>query len=160
MALCLRRGPYAGLYGVAVHNRSYDVACDWIRGNTPVDAVFLVTPNDEEFRVLAQRSIIVNFKAVPQLSGELIEWRRRMENVLELSDLRTLPRPHANTVRAIRDRFDALPADRLAATARRYGARYIFNDHRFDASWEPLRIDMNGNDEWFLYDLQHGSEGH
>ena len=85
------RGPYLGLYRWADTEPSYSLACDWIREHTPIDAVFVVAPSEQEFRLRAQRAIVVNFKCVPQLSGELEEWRDRLQAVLDLPDLRTLP---------------------------------------------------------------------
>jgi hypothetical protein len=157
---CVIYGPYLGEFQWSGSSQEYEDACAWVQANTPVDAVFLVPPSDERFRLLAQRAIVVNFKSVPQLSGELVEWRRRMETTLDLSDIRMLPRPFGKTQVAMSDRYSALPASRLAEIARRYGARYIFTPTRLDASLDANRVEMNGNAEWFLYDLQHGSEEH
>ena len=89
-----------------------------------------------------------------QLSGELGEWRDRLQNVLDLRDLRTLPTPFAATLRAIRDRYAQLPPEHLEGVARQYGARYIVAARRFSGpQWERRRIDIDGNDDWFLYDL-------
>ena len=97
----------------------------WARENTPKDAGFLVPPDEQSFRLHARRAIVVNFKNVPQLSAELPEWRDRLQNVLDLPDLMSLPKGMGATLSAIRDRYAALPPSHLAQTARRYRATYV-----------------------------------
>ena len=94
----------AGLEG---DDAGYRELAAWVRDNTPVDAIFLVPPDEESFRVHARRAIVVNFKGVPQLGGELPEWRDRLEKVLDLDKpgLLALPRPMGRTLRAIRARY-------------------------------------------------------
>jgi hypothetical protein len=127
--------------------------CEWARRHTPADAVFLVPPDEQSFRLHARRAIVVNFKNVPQLSGELIEWRARLQAVLDEEDLNALPRPFHRTLGAIRDRYAAQPASRLTDVARRYGARYIVSLRRLDAPGlgRPVFSDRSG--VYFLYDL-------
>jgi hypothetical protein len=103
----------------------YLALCAWARNNTPDDAIFLVPPDEQSFRLHARRAIIVNFKGVPQLSGELPEWRNRLQHLLDLSDLTQLPRPFHLTLAGLRQRYDQLHPQHLSATARHYGARYI-----------------------------------
>jgi hypothetical protein len=153
LALCVWRGPYLGLFRIPFDESRYELACDWVRQNTPIDAVFVVPPHEQEFRLRAQRAIVVNFKGVPQLSGELPEWRNRLENVMDLTDLRDLPGPFPQTLRALRDRYAKLPPEHLEKVARQYGARYIVAARQFPPQWEPRRIDINANQSWFLYDL-------
>ena len=102
----------------------YLAMCTWVRQNTPTDATFLVPPNEQLFRFHARRAIVVNFKGVPQLSSELGEWRRRLEDVLDipLTQLtRRFDQAHADIAR----RYDSLPAEHLGNVAREYGVRYI-----------------------------------
>lgn len=132
--------------------------CRWARDNTPIDAVFLVPPDDEAFRLHAQRAIVVNFKSVPQLSGELIEWRRRLRRVLGEHDLLTLPRPLHRTFEAIRERYESLPAEHLVSVAREYGARYVVVGHRLPQAYERQRVypDSDAKGEYYVYDLAAG----
>lgn len=106
---------------------NYQAMCEWIRdaNNTPVDAIFLVPPNEEPFRFEARRAIVVNFKGVPPLRSELPEWRDRLKAVLQMDDLRSLPRGMAAASDAIQRRYESLPASHLASVARDYEARYV-----------------------------------
>jgi hypothetical protein len=152
MCACAERGPYLGMFRLVHDDPPYDAVCDWARQNTPADAVFLVPPQEEDFRLRARRAIVINFKGVPQLSGEFPEWRDRLRDVLDLPDLRVLPTPFASTLAAIRDRYEALPPAHLEAVSRKYGARYVLVGHRI-SEWEARRVDVGANPEYFLYDL-------
>jgi hypothetical protein len=141
----------AGLQG---DDADYVALADWARDNTPKDAVFLVPPDEESFRVRARRAIVVNYKGVPQLSGELPEWRDRLEDVLDLdtAGLLALPRPMGRTLQAIRARYDALPPEHHVAVARRWGARYLIVTHRMDLPGARL-VSPDSNGHYYLYDL-------
>lgn len=150
--LGILRGPYFGFYRVPQDDAKYLAACDWIRVNTPSDAIFLVPPSEQSFRLRAQRAIIVNFKGVPQLRVELTQWRDRMSDVLALRDLRALPRGFNFALQAINERYESLPPEALFTAARKYGARYVLVGHPL-ASAEGFRVSMT-SDAYFLYDLQ------
>ena len=149
IALCAWRGPYAGLFRIPADDPSYLRACDWIRANTDEDALFIVPPDEQAFRLRAQRAIVVNFKAVPQLSAELKEWRRRMEDVLA-TDVTALPQPFPATLEAMRQRYDSLDPQHLIDVAHQYGARYVLSRVRWPQH-DTLRIDLDDTG-WFLYD--------
>jgi hypothetical protein len=141
------RGHAIAMSSIPEDDPAYLELCDWVRLNTPVDAVFLMPPQEQAFRLRAQRAIVVNFKHVPQLSRQFPAWRDRMEDVLDLPDLRQLPTPFPNTFPALRDRYEAQSPQRLSEVARKYGARYIVSGHRIDG------LDLVfSKGEWFLYD--------
>lgn len=54
----------------------------WARSDTPVDALFIVPPGFQEFRIYARRSVYVDFKTVtPGNSTLVMLWRQRLEQV-------------------------------------------------------------------------------
>jgi hypothetical protein len=105
----------------------YLAMCQWARdpNHTPTDAVFVVPPSEEAFRLQAQRAIVVNFKGLPPFSEQLPEWRDRLEDVLAVNDLRELPRGMSAAGEAMRSRYESLPTGHLVQVARRYGARFV-----------------------------------
>jgi hypothetical protein len=151
IAVCLFRGPFFGAFSMPKDDPDYLAICDWSRGHTPVDAVFLVPPGESSFRLRARRAIVVNYKAVPQLSGELREWDRRMQLVLALDDLRALPRGYVSTLRAIDARYASLSADQLVTAARAFGAQFLVVPRALDM---PGLLFTSPNARYFLYDLR------
>jgi hypothetical protein len=120
--------------------------------NTPLDATFLVSPSDEMFRLHAKRAIVVNFKAVPQLSGELAVWHKRLCDVLDLPTLTELPRPFNATTQEMERRYNALPEAHLEEVAELYGARYIVTRRRLSPDWDARAV--FGSGEFVLYDRE------
>jgi hypothetical protein len=94
-----------------------------------VDAVFLVPPDEESFRLVGERAIVINFKGVPQFDGELVEWRNRLQRVLDLPTLTGLPHRFDYALGAIGKRYAGLPDEYLVGVAREYGARYLVLPH-------------------------------
>jgi hypothetical protein len=139
--------------GLRGDDTGYLELCDWASKHIPTDAVLLVPPDEQSMRLHGRRAIVVNFKNVPQLSGELGEWRDRLQNVLEIDDLRRLPRPFHKTLDAIRARYAELPAEHLVQAARRYGARYVLSVHRFDTNELGAPVFSDSGGRYFLYDL-------
>ena len=52
--------------------------CSWISSNTPEDAVFIVPPQLEGFRIAARRAIVVDWKCFSMRARDAREWLRRM----------------------------------------------------------------------------------
>jgi hypothetical protein len=152
-AVCVVRGAFFGAFVMPADDPEYLAVCDWARDNTPVDAVILVPPGESSMRLRGQRAIVVNFKAVPQLSGELPEWRDRLQTVLSIDHLSALPRGYRQTLRAIDERYATLAADQLRSAARAYGARYIVAPRRLDPPGDLRPVLSSPNQRYFVYDL-------
>lgn len=56
----------------------------WIKENTRVNAQFLAPPNDYSFNCEAQRSTVVNYKAIVHETNYLIAWKNAMEKYYEM----------------------------------------------------------------------------
>ena len=128
----------------------YKGLCNYTRTHTPADAIFLVPPEEQEFRLLARRAIVINFKGVAQLSSELGEWRDRLCRVLDIPSLSVLPHHFDQVFDAMAKRYEELPPDHLRKVAGEYHARYIVTTHPFPA---PAVADFESG-RFHLYDLQ------
>lgn len=60
---------------------------DWVRAQTPKDAVFLTPPTFTPFRLHAKRAIVVDWKTHPVTGKLLQEWFTRLEAVSGLPDI-------------------------------------------------------------------------
>ncbi len=127
--------------------------CDWARTNTPKDAVFLVPPAETAFRLEAQRSIVVNYKHVPQLSAELLEWLRRLKDVLGVDEVNTFPRDYVKTMNALNARYESRSPDDLMAVAKRWNARFVVVDHSWGESSNSMLAYGDAMTGYFVYDL-------
>ncbi len=52
---------------------------EWIKYNTPINALFLAPPNDYSFNCEAQRSTLANYKAIVHETNYLLSWKQSME---------------------------------------------------------------------------------
>ncbi len=50
----------------------------WAKENTPEKAIFLVPPEFESFRLIANRAIVADWKAFPFQEKAMLEWAKRM----------------------------------------------------------------------------------
>jgi hypothetical protein len=134
----------------------YRQVCLWASdpANTPLDAVFLVPPQETDFRLYGQRAIVVNFKHVPQLSGEIIEWERRLLDVLGVTNVTGFPRDYTQTLASIESLYEHRAAADLFAVAKKYGARYVVVDHSLGQPFDAAVVFHPENNPYFVYDRQ------
>jgi hypothetical protein len=57
--------------------------CHWIHDNTPASSVFITPDKQQTFKWYAQRQEVVNWKDVPQDAGSMLEWRTRVDQLIE-----------------------------------------------------------------------------
>jgi len=51
---------------------------NWVKTNTPTDSVFIIPPQMEEFRLLADRAVVADWKAFPFQKQGMWQWHQRM----------------------------------------------------------------------------------
>lgn len=90
--------------------------CTWARERTSKDAIFLTPPDEEGFRFHCQRAIVIDWKSNPIVPAEVIEWKKRLEDVLGNQPLRKEEdlKAYANLTPAL-----------LAALQRKYKVSYL-----------------------------------
>jgi hypothetical protein len=69
------------LHGTLVPAGSLDAAALWARDSTPAAARFLIPPDYGEFRVLASRAIVIDFKAFTFAPSAMVIWLQRIDAV-------------------------------------------------------------------------------
>lgn len=151
-------GRWYGLHLIPVDDAQYIEVARWAQMHTPEDAVFLVPPNEQAFRLDAQRAIYINFKGVPQLRSEIATWRDRLLEVLNLKDFSTLPRGFDQTLEAIGQRYESLETSYLVDLARRRGIEYILVNHPLDASAAVALVYQSSSHEYLLYKVNQPSQ--
>ena len=63
--------------------RNWVRVCEWIRNNTPTDAQFITPDQQQTFKWYAQRAEVVNWKDVPQDAEAMVEWRQRVDWLID-----------------------------------------------------------------------------
>jgi hypothetical protein len=106
------RSRYSMLTPETPDARDEDALFAFARQSTPIDAQFLIPPTLDMFRLLAERAIVVDFKAMPVDRTGLIEWYRRLA---ALSG-----EPHPATMKAVYRGYERLDPARLEDLRRRY----------------------------------------
>ncbi len=182
LLVCAGRGvlnpPIAALTGRDEHFRrsiapdesAYQDICTWIEENTSATTIFIIPPNMEGFRVYAERSCVVDFKAVPFTNAALARWFDRISrvgNVLQAADFHiSEPGDEANghhylellhkirfaaPVKVLLDRgYRMLSEGDVVSLSHRFGAHYFltFSDLRpYDFS------KLYENDRYVLYSV-------
>ncbi len=108
---------------------AWRAAQNWVRENTPRDAVLLTPPREAGFRVFSEHTIVGEWKDGTQQYFDdafVREWGARME--------------------VLGDEYARLPDEQLLALARRFGARYIVAPRRNRPRALP-RVYENGSFE-------------
>lgn len=155
VVLYLAWGRWLGVNVIPDDDDAYLQVCRWVQRHTPVDAVFIVPPQEQSFRLHAERAIVINFKGVPQLNGEIPEWRDRLEAVLAVPDLTGFIRPTFDeALDAIEHRYGELSGEHLAQVAHQYGADYVLADRPLadlDAARRVYPVGSSVDTGYFLY---------
>jgi len=83
---------------------------------TPPSTLFLIPPEMGDFRLLTERSVVVDYKSIPLGTQALLAWYRLLETVSG--------QPGFRSAAAARDGYAAMDAARLADLARLYRCDY------------------------------------
>jgi len=119
-------------------HRQWRNTCQWIRENTDRNAIFLTPRMHQTFKWYAERGEVVNWKNVPQGSGALVEWWRRVNELIPVQG----------------DGFGSMETEQLQQTMRRYNADYVVlaHDSRFRSSRLPGPLERVYPEDDGVYD--------
>lgn len=90
---------------------------DWVRSHTDSEAVFAIPPSWGDFRLLAERAVVVDHKAAPPVGSDLLEWADRIRSVTGLE-----PTGEAAPLDAA---FFAATCERIRRLHAEYDVRYV-----------------------------------
>jgi hypothetical protein len=110
-------------------------AGDWIRAHTPPDALFLSPPALGGFCFFSRRATVVDFHRNPFSEAAIVEWRRRLADLIDEPALDCLGLRECNR---ILEEFNTLPVASYEKLAARYGAEYLLVRSRDDLSLRRL----------------------
>ncbi len=112
---------YFGVKRFAEEKSNWVDAALWVRANGPRDAVYVVPPGRNGFSMLAERSIVAEFKLNPDGSMFLAEWFERLRDLSGGE----LPNGKGFDNRRPLDRaFAKLTNEQLLALSQKYNAGY------------------------------------
>ena len=127
--------------------RAVDVAdwqdvCQWIKQNTPSDAVFITPRSSQTFKWRTDRAEVATWKDLPQDAESIVAWDQRLRRL-------RLP-PEERRERAGRESLAWLGAERLLEAGSDYGATYVVTEGRAELAL-PI---VYRNGAYAVYELQ------
>jgi hypothetical protein len=124
---------------------SWRQACDWVRDNTPPDALFITPRTQQTFKWWSGRSEVVTWKDLPQDAKGIIEWRNRIEKLHRNG-------PDEDPPGGFRKSLVSLGEERLKLLGREFQAQYLVTEAE-----PPLPLELlYRNDSYAVYKLQAG----
>ncbi len=99
-------------------DRNWIRTCEWIRDNTPVDAVFITPSGQQTFKWYSHRGEVASWKDMPQDARSVLEWDRRMNELY-----RSIPQQEFGMLGHLNSE--------LLEMAGKYDAGYLIVEQRF-----------------------------
>lgn len=145
----LAENPPANRADRHVDAASWRAACDWIRDNTPTDAVFLTPRGAATFTWWSERAEVVGWKNMPQDPTSVVAWRQRIFDLFS---------PDGNTSLSGLERSTAaLGEPRVRELAAQYAATHIVVPQSLiEDAGEPLPgcERLHANDGYVVYVIE------
>ncbi|MGE3641702.1 MAG: DUF6798 domain-containing protein, partial [Pirellulales bacterium] len=121
-------------------------ACDWIKNNTPADAVFLTPRLSSTFKWRTDRPEVATRKDIPQDARSMVEWFHRLKDIYYYQ----VP----DGVEPFNS-VGELGTERAVEVARRYGAKYIVSDQDHPLALRTIYPTREyPNDEYVVYAVE------
>ena len=125
---------------------NYQQVYNFIKENTPKEAIFLTPPGLNSFRLGAERAIVADFKSFPFGEKEMLEWKERMLDISGKSNFSETPAPEKQIIAG----YEELSKEQVVDLRDKYDASYaLFNKPK------SLNIKIVYQDEYVvLYGLK------
>ena len=107
------------VYSLSDLSSEEDDLANWVRLHTSKNAIFLVNPSLGEFRITAERAIVVDFTAFPFQDQAMAEWQQRMNDCYGVTRFKGF-----DAVPVLRNKFTRITDKKLAALQTKYGFDY------------------------------------
>jgi len=116
-------------FSLEQYNDPITFAAAFAREKTDANAMFVVPPRNGDFRLLARRSLVVDFTSFPFQDWGMAEWEQRMHYVYGHTDRNG----HA-ALAHLENEYRAIDDSRLVAIGNRYGATHavLYTDTETD----------------------------
>jgi hypothetical protein len=115
--------------------------CDWIKANTPPDALFLTPRQNLSFKWRTGRPEVVNRKDIPQDAAGIVAWHDRLKDIYTTQ---------FGGVDQNVDSVGALGDDRVLELAKKYHAKFVLSD-RGQLLSLPIAFE---NEEYVVYRVE------
>ncbi len=135
-------------FGIPVES-DWDRLCEWVRTHTPEDAVFIIPPQNEDFRLRAERAVVADLKSNAFEESQTIEWWERIRRLLNLDSPPRLRPGYSDFIDA---RYRTLEPAQIRSLARDYGAAYAVTPAGMDMDFP----EVFSNPGFHLYRLPGG----
>ncbi len=115
--------------------------CTKAKEAIPVDAVVITPPYLAGFQLVAQRAEVANWKCTPMVERELVDWKKRLDDLAGAVDLRCSGWPWCAS--ALAGGYGRLREPEFRNLAQKYGARYVVTanaDQRLHGFAEVMRL--------------------
>lgn len=120
---------------------------EWAHRRTAIDAIFAVPPSISSFRSEAQRTIVINYKAVPYEDELMVTWFERLTDFAPID----LPeRGGPDILDQLDAAYEGLGRDRLADLASKYEFDYLVRRTPLPDP-KPFFEQAIATDGWIVY---------
>jgi hypothetical protein len=117
----------------------YNEVYSFIKEKTPIDAVFLIPPELNSFRLGANRAIVADFKSFPFGEKQMLEWRERMLYISAITNFTENSTPESQIIEG----YKQLPKEQILLIKEKYGAEYALFDKPKNIDFEIAYEDEN-----------------
>lgn len=121
---------------------------EWARRQTSYGAIFAVPPSMSTFRSEAQRTIVVNYKAIPYEDEQMVTWFNRLT---DLAPIELPERGSADLMAKLDSAYETLTAQRLVELSREYNIDYVLRQTPLDSPG-PYFEQVFQADNWIAYE--------